>query len=316
MEKNSNGFVSEGLVSSTKYIESITRESWLALFLVIFIITTIILIIYLSITASNKKKKQLTSAGKICSNTSQCENGLTCMNNVCLIPVSGSCKNYANGCVPGSVCQNDVCIPNLNIARIQGENARRNLTGTVVPLTKKIVYSTNPDMSNISELYNGNFVDYTIGDGIAYILQNDGRILRKNTNNLSQNLSYLTTNIPIQNIEWSNDKLYTIINGTLYSGSVSDVIMFNTTGEKCDVVIPNPQSTELYKVNSGENGNIVLGNNNDYLTYDNNKITYFDADGNSRTITNDAKYPMLYNGNVYLNNLKTKAYRGLFTNVV
>ena len=72
---------------------------------VIIILISVIVVTILIITTQNTTK----TVGDFCVSTKDCDLGLSCENQICLIPHGGSCSNDSKMCVAGSHCINDEC---------------------------------------------------------------------------------------------------------------------------------------------------------------------------------------------------------------
>lgn len=307
--------------------DSIVYGLIIGLTLCVLAIITLLIVYFVSV---KKPKAPSNVPGSTCQTTGDCNAGLLCINNFCTIPVTGSCRAYPNNCGEGLTCTNNVCIPNVEILKIKNENCnyqkarqkeqalQQELRGTVVPINqeKTLIMSETPNMSNYKDILKGNIKGFTCFNGKVYVVTGPNTIT---VMSLSPKIKTLyTTNVQLDGpIAIVDGTIYVTSQKMLYSGNIDgNTVNFVSENEQCNDLDTNPQLTQLFKKMNFQDDNTVLGDNGDYLTYDTNTITYYNENGSPKNIKNDGSYPLLYNGNVYLNKYKTKAYDGIFMSVV
>ena len=293
---------------------------------VIFIVTIVLIFVYAA-----KRNQENHPPGSSCQTADQCNIGLSCSNNICTIPITGSCLNFPNNCAESSICTNNVCTANTNILRLQNNNcniARKKakqkeedtaLKGTVVPISKEkaLLLSTNPDMTDSVEFYKGSIISSTLYEGKVYVVTDEYTINVHGTDGTFYK-TYIS-NIPINgSIEILNNDIYAISNNKLYKATLTPngTLNFIYQNETCYDIVSDPSMTQIYKKKNINDNNVILGDNGEYIDYNNRTVSYYDSTGNKQDISNNGQFPILYNGNIYLNPYKTRVYDGIFMSVV
>lgn len=283
---------------------------------ILIVVMLIILFVYLS-----KNKKPLLNPGEVCTSSSECKSGLNCQQNICVIPEKGSCAEYPTFCMSGTTCINNICDISPEARSLQAQKQikfQNQLTSlqslqatTNSPSNYSVLYvSRCIDDPNPVEFYVEPFKDavvYTDIYGITRIY-----ILRDNlisAYNLNGTL-YKTyqSNIPITTkLEVVGNNVYTIYNNLLYKANIND-FQFSNQNEIVYDIIPNSYGTKLFQQTDVTMDLMIPGLNNDAIYYNNQYFYYTDNQGQRVQNLLNNKYPIYYNGQIYLMSDKTKVY--------
>jgi hypothetical protein len=293
----------------------------------IFIIIVVILFIFMFFIPSTKKQKM--KPGGNCTDGTDCTTGL-CEVGVCVIPLTGNCSDYVNNCKSGSTCVNGVCSTTM-INRLQAKtyaankNYLRNvpvtqpiLKGNVVQdevCDNTILYaSTQPDMSDNVIIYDKPYIDAFANNDLIYIADKNGVKVVDRGNNYKGNLR---SNIPITGpVEVVNDQVYTLDkDGKLYMSSLPSVngqLNFIYQNRKAYDIVRSEDGENLYVRDKERDPHVMIGGDGDRIESDDQTVKYIDKTGFTKEYNTNGKYPMLYEGNIYLQPSKTKVYKDLF----
>lgn len=267
---------------------------------IIILIFSIIAIIYYSPTSSVKTS----NVGGICSQSSDCSPGLTCNGNICVIPRGGSCINYEQYCVIGSKCVNGEC------TSLQKDSCVKQPIPDIQTIYTNVYISRTPGETPTKLPISTEYLDLFFYSGTIFLVDKCQNAISA-YNSEGTYLKTFDLNIPISSsLEIYNRKVYTIFDNKLYVSDIprdySDNFNFIQEGNS---IVKNIKADYTMSRRILNTNNVIPGPGIEELYIDGNKILQTTSSGRKQTLEYDGtKYPIIYNGQVYLMDYKTKHY--------
>lgn len=237
-----------------------------------------------------------------CVATGDCDTGLTCESNVCMIPHDGSCTMDPDACIAGYMCFKGRCIADTPQIPISTPNVPQDLHVDDVS-EGNLSFGYYPNAKRCNKFNCGRVSDAFYHDNMIYTVA-------EGTNRIdvySMNAEYLVSHEP--NIEIASplevvqDYVYTVCDGYLYRASLtSDTrpFVFVKLDDKCEYAVSDPGMTRLVVRDGTASSYIVPGLGTEFIEVTQSDIIHSKDGGVIRSIPRlPNTYPLLFKGAIY-----------------
>ena len=267
------------------------------------IIFTIVILIYY---ATYPKSSTSGNVGTTCGQTADCNIGLYCNGNICVIPKNGSCNNNESFCVTGSKCINGECT-----LLTKDKCSNQKVLDQIQLFYSSIYISRDPNSIGIKLPISDQFIDLFFYNGVIFLLDTSGMII--NSYDPEGNfIRSFNLNVKSSFLEVYNGKIYTIFNNNLYSSEIPKLMNseFNFINNNLSENIYSIKSDyTMTKLAKNIDSKIIPGPGIEELIISSDKIIQTLPNGIKQTVDfSSFKFPFLYNSKIYFSNLAVKSY--------